>query len=104
MKKGFFERVYDVVKQIPCGYVMTYSQIAGVLGSPRSARIVGWALHVNPDNTRIPCHRVVNSKGMISGGYVFGGPEMQRQLLETEGIIFDAEGKINLEKYLFTMQ
>lgn len=101
MKLGFFERVYDVVKQIPKGYVMTYSQIAKVLGSPRSARIVGWALHVNPDNTLIPCHRVVNSKGMISSGFVIGGPQVQRQKLEAEGIQFDEQGKINLKTYLF---
>jgi methylated-DNA-protein-cysteine methyltransferase-like protein len=101
MNQGFFERVYQIVKQIPKGNVMTYSQIARQLQSPRSARIVGWALHINPNPSEIPCHRVINSKGMISSGFVFGGPMEQRKMLEDEGIVFDEYDKICLEKYLF---
>lgn len=99
MSQGFFKSVYDIVMQIPVGRVMTYGQVAKAVNSPRSARIVGWALHVNPNNSVIPCHRVVNSKGMISSGFAFGGPEVQRQMLEAEGIVFDDNGSIDLDKY-----
>lgn len=99
MNQGFFDRVYEIVVKIPKGKVMTYSQIAKILGNPKNARIVGWALHVNPDNSVIPCHRVVNVKGMVSSGFAFGGSTIQREMLQTEGIIFDNSGKINLEKY-----
>lgn len=94
MSEGFFEKVYDIVKQIPKGKVMSYGQIAKMLGQPRSARIVGWALHSNPNPSEIPCHRVVNSKGMISSGFAFGGSDVQKKMLEDEGIVFDENGKI----------
>lgn len=94
-----FEKIYEVVKGIPYGKVMTYGQIAKIVGYPKNARIVGYALHANPDSNTIPCHRVVNAKGMISSGYAFGGPNVQRELLELEGIVFDEFGRINLEKY-----
>lgn len=95
----FNERVYDIVRQIPRGKVATYGQIARLIGHPKSARVVGWALHNNPDSNNIPCHRVVNSQGKISSGYAFGGPNVQRELLENEGIVFDQFGKIDLEKF-----
>jgi methylated-DNA-protein-cysteine methyltransferase-like protein len=95
------QEVYEIVKRIPKGKVMSYGQIAKLLGRPKSARVVGWALHSNPDSNNIPCHRVVNGQGMISSGYAFGGPEIQRKLLEREGIIFETDGKINLEIYGF---
>jgi methylated-DNA-protein-cysteine methyltransferase-like protein len=101
MSKGFFSCVYNLVMQIPAGHVVTYSQIAKALGKPRSARVVGWALHVNPDNRLIPCHRVVNSQGMISSGFAFGGPDEQRKMLESEGIIFDKDNRINLDIYRY---
>lgn len=95
MSKGFFEKVYDLVKQIPKGKVMSYGQIAKILGQQCNARVVGWALHSNPNPGEIPCHRVVNSKGMISSGFAFGGPEVQRRMLENEGIVFDEKGRID---------
>lgn len=98
---GFFEDVYEVVKKIPEGKVATYGQVARIAGRPRSARVVGWALHVNPYPGIIPCHRVVNRKGELSGGFAFGGKEVQRQLLEKERIKFDEEGTIDLKKYLW---
>ena len=98
---GFFAKVYEAVKQIPSGKVATYGQIAKIVGEPKKARIVGWALHSNPNNQDIPCHRVVNRKGELSGGYVFGGPEIQKQLLEKEGIEF-VNDRIDLKKFLWS--
>ena len=89
---GFFERVYEIVKSIPYGKVMTYGDIAMLLGQPRSARQVGWALHVNPSPETIPCYRVVNRYGQVSKAFAFGGENRQRQLLEQEGVIFDEKG------------
>jgi methylated-DNA-protein-cysteine methyltransferase-like protein len=99
MESGFFQKVYEVVSKIPRGKVMSYGQIARLLGCPKSARIVGWALHSNSDTQKVPCHRVVNSQGKISSGYAFGGPGVQRQLLENEGIVFDEEGWIDFKRF-----
>ncbi len=89
MKNGFFSAVYDVVRQIPFGKVMSYGQIARAVGNPRAARQVGWALHVNPDPENIPCYRVVNKFGQVSSAFAFGGANVQRDLLESEGVVFD---------------
>jgi methylated-DNA-protein-cysteine methyltransferase-like protein len=98
---AFFEDVYEIVKQIPKGKVVTYGQIAKMLGQPRKSKIVGWALHSNPYPGIVPCHRVVNRNGELSGGFAFGGPEVQKKLLEGEGIIFSESGIIDLQKYLW---
>jgi methylated-DNA-protein-cysteine methyltransferase related protein len=98
---GFFEDVYNAVKQIPEGKVATYGQIAESIGQPRKARIVGWALHSNPYKGIVPCHRVVNRSGQLSNSFVFGGFDAQKMLLEKEGIIFDENGIINLKQYLW---
>jgi len=98
---NFFKKVYEVVERIPEGKVATYGQIARLIGEPRKSKIVGWALHSNPRPGEIPCHRVVNRNGELSGAFAFGGMEMQKKLLENEGIIFNKDGKINLEKYLW---
>ncbi len=100
---GFFDLVYESVKSIPAGKVATYGQIAKMAGQPRKARIVGWALHSNPQPGVIPCHRVVNRNGELSGAFAFGGPDEQKSLLESEGIIFDDCGKIDLQKYLWKL-
>ena len=94
-----FERIYDVVKSIPEGKVATYGQVALLAGNPRWARVVGYALHNNPDPSTIPCHRVVNREGKVAEIYAFGGGAVQRQLLEEEGIIFEPNGRIDLKKY-----
>lgn len=96
---GFFERVYDTVRNIPEGKVATYGQIASLIGEPRKARYVGWALHSNPYRGEVPCHRVVDRHGELSGGFAFGGMEAQRQMLAAEGIEFTDEGKIDLDIY-----
>lgn len=94
-----FEKIYEVVKNIPKGKVATYGQVALLAGNPRWARVVGYALHVNPEPGIIPCHRVVNREGKTAPGFAFGGEGVQRQLLESEGIIFETDGRIDLEKY-----
>lgn len=94
-----FEKIYEVVKSIPKGRVATYGQVALLAGNPRWARVVGYALHVNPEPETIPCHRVVNREGKVAPGFAFGGEGVQRQLLESEGIVFEPDGRINLAKY-----
>ena len=94
-----FEKIYEVVKSIPEGKVATYGQVALLAGNPRWARVVGYALHVNPEPGTIPCHRVVNREGRVAPGFAFGGEGVQRQLLESEGIVFEPNGRIDLEKY-----
>ena len=98
---SFFQSVYTIVKQIPLGKVATYGQVARLAGNPRMARQVGWALHGNPDESNIPCHRVVNRFGGCSPAFAFGGLDMQRMLLEGEGVGFRADGNVDLEQYLW---
>lgn len=95
---GFFEQVYEVVKQIPKGKVMTYGQIAGKLGT-RDARRVGWALHGNKEENQVPCHRVVNKEGGLALNFGFGGGEEQRRRLELEEVKFLPNGKVDMKKY-----
>lgn len=85
-EKNFFDRVYERVMLIPFGRVATYGQIARACGAPRSSRAVGYALHVNPMPGIIPCHRVVNREGRLAPGFAFGGPEIQKDMLEKEGV------------------
>lgn len=96
-----FDRIYDVVRRIPNGHVATYGQIAALAGNPRWSRIVGCALHVNPDNSGIPCFRVVNRFGECSGSFAFGGPDAQRALLEADGITFLPDGKVDLHRHIW---
>lgn len=100
-KKTFYEKVYDIVAQIPEGYVMTYGQIAEIVGSPRAARVVGSAMHNAPAERCLPCHRVVNRFGTMAPNYVFGGPGYQKMLLESEGIEFLADGSIDLYNFIY---
>lgn len=96
-----FEKIYEVVKGIPKGKVMTYGQVALLAGNPRWARVVGYALHNNPSPETIPCHRVVNREGRVADAFVFGGGNAQRELLEKEGVTFEIDGRIDLKKYGF---
>lgn len=99
MEKSTFEKIYDVVRQIPCGKVATYGQVATYAGNPRWARVVGYALHVNPEPIAIPCHRVVTRNGEVSKAFAFGGENIQRQLLAEEGVTFRNDGTVDLELY-----
>ncbi len=96
-KNNFFEQVYEVVRKIPEGKVMTYGQIAEKVGT-KDARKVGWALHANPDGSDVPCHRVVNKNGRLAPGYAFGGPDEQKNRLITEGIPFSTKDKVDLKR------
>ena len=93
------QQVYDFLKQIPQGKVITYGQLAEQLGNKNLSRAVGNTLHRNPDPAHIPCHRVVNRNGQVSEAYAFGGADAQRVRLEREGIIFEPDGTIDLRKY-----
>ena len=83
---NFFERVYEVVRKIPYGRVSSYGLIARYLGSPQSARMVGWAMNASHNNHDVPAHRVVNRKGLLTGKHHFEGTNLMQQLLESEGI------------------
>lgn len=80
------EQVYRILQSIPTGKVVTYCQIAEMLGNKHYARAVGNILHANPDGERYPCYKVVNSKGHLSHSYAFGGIEKQKEKLEADGI------------------
>jgi len=86
MEANFFERVYEVARQIPEGKVTSYGAIAKALGAGRSARMVGWAMNASHNMGDIPAHRVVNRKGLLSGKHHFDGTNLMQQLLENEGI------------------
>lgn len=96
-----FARIYDVVHRIPKGKDATYRKIAALAGNPRWARIVGYALHVTPEPGTIPCHRVLNREGKTAPTFAFGGEDVQRRLLEDEGIAFSSDGTVDLKKYLW---
>jgi methylated-DNA-protein-cysteine methyltransferase-like protein len=93
----FADEVYDLVRSVPEGRVTTYGTLARLLGRPRSARMVGWAMHHCPDD--VPAHRVVNHSGTLSGGWAFGHPSVQRALLEDEGVAFVAEERCDLRRH-----
>jgi methylated-DNA-protein-cysteine methyltransferase-like protein len=97
-KTNFFNKVYEVVKKIPPGKVMTYGQIAEILGT-KDARKVGWALHANPDSNT-PCHRVVNKEGKVAKNYAFGDWKEQKVRLIEEGVSFVDEMSVNLKRHL----
>jgi methylated-DNA-protein-cysteine methyltransferase related protein len=86
MDTSFFDRVYEIVKQIPEGQVTSYGAIAKALGSGRSARMVGWAMNASHSQEGIPAHRVVNRNGQLTGKHHFPGTNLMQQLLENEGI------------------
>ena len=86
MEKDFFQRVYEVVKQIPYGRITTYGAIAKKIGAPKSARMVGYALNASHLNEEIPAHRVLNRKGLLTGKHHFQGTNLMQQLLENEGV------------------
>lgn len=95
-QNNFFEKVYIITKKVPKGKVITYGQIAQIIGT-RDSRKVGWALHANKDRN-VPCHRVVNKDGKLASGFAFGGYEQQRELLLKEGVVFKDEMHVDLPK------
>ncbi|MCI9628171.1 MAG: MGMT family protein [Eggerthellaceae bacterium] len=100
----FADKVFAAVCRIPRGKVATYGQIAKLIGAPRSARYVGYALRANPspglDPNDIPCHRVVFKDGAMATGFAFGGPDVQKKMLEGEGVSFIGD-KVDMESCLW---
>ena len=92
-----FDKVYKLVSAVPKGKVTTYSTLAGFIGV--DPRVIGFALHANKDTDNVPCHRVINSKGRISEGFAFGGPNVQKKMLENEGVRFEKNETVNLKEY-----
>tara|TARA_R110002033_G_scaffold125611_1_gene167662 strand:- start:89 stop:427 length:339 start_codon:yes stop_codon:yes gene_type:complete len=103
-KSNFFERVYEVVKQIPYGRVTSYGAIAKFLGAARSARMVGWAMNASHAMEDVPAHRVVNRKGLLTGKFHFDGTNLMQQLLESEGIKVVDNQIVDFEKYFWDPQ
>lgn len=94
-----YERIYAVVRRIPRGRVATYGQVASLAELPGHARQVGYALHALPDASRVPWHRVINAQGRVSPRAAPGWDDVQRGLLEREGIAFDDAGRVDLSRY-----
>ncbi len=99
--EGFFSKVYEVTKLIPFGRVTSYGAIAKYLGTPRSARMVGWALNASHLDDSIPAHRVVNRNGLLSGKHHFKGSNLMQQLLENENIKVEKNQVVDFEKYFW---
>ncbi len=97
--ESVFERVYEAVRRIPEGSVATYGQVARAVGNPRLARVVGYALHVNPQPGVIPCHRVVKQDGEVSRAFAFGGSNRQVELLQAEGVEFLDETHVDMARF-----
>lgn len=92
------KRIYEAVKKIPAGKVATYGQIAELAGDKKMARAVGNALHKNPDPEHIPCFRVVNAKGELSGAFSFGGKNVQADRLTADGVTV-VDGRVDMERF-----
>lgn len=101
MNHDFFQRVYEVVRQIPSGKVTTYGHIARKIGASRSARMVGYALNASHLEADVPAHRVVNRKGMLTGKHHFAGTHLMQQLLENEGLVIENNCVQNFEEHLW---
>lgn len=99
-QKDFFERVWTLVADIPPGKVTTYGHIARAIGSAGAARTVGWALKAAVASG-LPCHRVVNRQGALSGRLHFEGPFVMEERLRSEGVTFDDEGRVRLDRHLW---
>ena len=98
MEANFFERVYAVARQIPYGKVTSYGAIAKVLGTARSARMVGWAMNAAHSLEDVPAHRVVNRNGLLTGKHHFDGTNLMQQLLDSEGIKVVNNQIVNFEE------
>ncbi|TSC53376.1 MAG: O-6-methylguanine DNA methyltransferase [Microgenomates group bacterium LiPW_16] len=95
-----FKKIYEIVRQIPKGKVTTYGWVAVRLGNSGTVRVVGNALHQNPDPKNIPCHRIVDRTGRLAANYGFGGWREQKRKLLAEGVKFKGKTCVDLEKYL----
>ena len=101
---NIYKRMEIVCRSIPYGRVASYGQIAFLCGAPRNARQVGYALRTGKLGKNIPAHRIVNSKGQLSGAWHFGSSDLQKELLESEGIeLYKADNLwcLDIEKYIW---
>lgn len=99
---GFFDRVFRVVQKIPPGRVTTYGAIAAFVGSPGSARMVGWALNKSGNvEPWLPAHRVLNRNGELTGKHAFHGPDVMQQLLESEGLEVQDNRVMDFQKFFW---
>lgn len=100
-EENFFEKVYQVARQIPFGRVTSYGAIAKYLGAARSARMVGWAMNNSLAGKNVPAHRVVNRVGVLTGKHHFDGTHLMQQLLENEGLTIVDNQIVDFEKYFW---
>lgn len=98
---NFFEKVYQIARQIPYGRVTSYGAIAKALGAARSARMVGWAMNASHNMDDVPAHRVVNRNGTLTGKHHFDGTNLMQQLLESEGVEVVDNQIVDFEKYFW---
>ncbi|RME87958.1 MAG: MGMT family protein [Candidatus Hydrogenedentota bacterium] len=103
MNKDYYEKIYELVKKIPKGRVSTYGNIAEALSMKSAARTVGYALNAAKNRPEIPCHRVVNRKGELTGKHHFPDEHYMKDKLQSEGVTFDGE-RVNLEKHFFDLR
>ncbi len=101
-KQNFYERVYEVARQIPYGRVTSYGAIARTIGAAKSARMVGYALGCSPEG--VPAHRVLNRNGVLTGKHHFPGTHLMQQLLENEGLVVINDQVQDFEKYFWDPQ
>ncbi len=99
--KNFFQKVYQVARQIPEGRVTSYGAIAKYLGAARSARMVGWAMNGAGTQKDVPAHRVVNRNGLLTGKHHFDGTNLMQQLLENEGVKVVNNQVVDFEKHFW---
>ncbi|UCD24315.1 MAG: MGMT family protein [Gemmatimonadota bacterium] len=102
--RSSYDRIYTVVCRIPRGRVATYGQIAALAGMPGHARQVGYALHNLPDDCNVPWHRVINARGEVSRRAEPGYEFIQRDMLESEGVVFDEDGRVDMARYRWQPQ
>lgn len=98
---SIYDKIYEIVRQIPEGKVTTYGRIAELIGGKTGARMVGYALNHSHDDESIPAHRVVNRNGLLTGKAHFHPPELMQQLLENEGFIIEKDKIINFKENLW---
>ena len=101
MTSELTKRIYQIVQDIPYGKVATYGQIARLAGNPRAARAVGFAMRRAPDSLCLPCHRVIFQDGSLCTGFAFGDPQIQRQMLKKEGVTFDDQDRVRLDRHRY---
>jgi methylated-DNA-protein-cysteine methyltransferase-like protein len=92
-------KVYALVRACPAGRVTTYGWLGAAVGYPRGARMVGWIMNHTPSRAEVPAHRVINSKGELTGSWAFGKRGHMRELLEREGVAFEPDGHVNLKRF-----